>query len=75
MVPLSEEIGKQIQKLSEQGLRVLLFAYSPDILTWSGNREEPEFTSELVPLGVISLNDELRPEARETVSRLCQDRN
>jgi cation-transporting ATPase E len=75
VAPLSEEICQQIQKLTEQGLRVLLFAYSPDILTWYGNREKPEFPSELVPLGVISFNDELRPEARETVSWLCQGRN
>lgn len=71
-VPLTEEISQQIQKLTRKGLRVLLFARSPELAIWQGNWEQPELPTELVVLGVISFNDELRPEARETLDRFAR---
>jgi cation-transporting ATPase E len=71
-VPLTEEIGQQIQQLTRQGLRVLLFARSPDIAIWQQNWEQLELPTELVVLGIISFNDELRPEAWETLDRFAR---
>jgi cation-transporting P-type ATPase E len=55
------------QARSEEGLRVLVFAHNPDVATIHDDSGEPRLPV-LVPLAVVALADELRPEARETIA-------
>jgi cation-transporting ATPase E len=50
-----------------QGLRVLLFAYRPEIVALFDANGEPQLPAALMPLGLVSLSDELRPEAQATL--------
>ncbi|HEY9627782.1 MAG TPA: HAD-IC family P-type ATPase [Coleofasciculaceae cyanobacterium] len=56
---------------TEQGLRVVLFAYSPDP-TAIQEIEAPYLPLELKPLGILRFSDELRPEAYETLQGFAQ---
>ena len=64
---LTSTLMDQVQTWSDMGLRVLLFAYNPDVTRLHNNTGEPELPP-LTPLAVISLSDELRPQAKETLS-------
>ncbi|MEB3339489.1 HAD-IC family P-type ATPase [Okeania sp.] len=64
---LSKQVSQQIQELAKQGLRVLLFAHNPNINSLNQNLKQPKLPKELFPLGIISFQHELRPEARETI--------
>ncbi len=57
---------------SDAGLRVLLFAYRPEVIPLQDSREQPELPHNLIPLGLLSFSDELRPEARETLAGFAQ---
>lgn len=59
-VALDAETLEYIDRQAHQGLRVVLFAHTPQILE---KAELPELT----PLGVLCLSDQLRPSARETL--------
>jgi cation-transporting ATPase E len=59
-------ITDYIQAGVEQGLRVVLFAYSPDATALS--ETEPQLPPDLVPLGILRFSDQLRPEAYETLA-------
>lgn len=61
---LSPDMADYIQTGIEQGLRVVLFAYSanPQALTPS----DPHLP-DLIPLGILRFSDQLRPEAYETL--------
>jgi cation-transporting ATPase E len=61
------DLDSQIAELTAQGLRVLVFAYHPDISPLHDTKGEPQLPYDLVPLGLLSFSDELRPEARETL--------
>ncbi|MDE5096305.1 MAG: HAD-IC family P-type ATPase [Trichodesmium sp. St11_bin5] len=67
VTPLSRKFTQQIQKLAQKGFRVLLFAYNPNISSLDQDLEKLQLPTELFPLGIISFQDELRPEARETI--------
>ncbi|MBW4511687.1 MAG: cation-translocating P-type ATPase [Scytonematopsis contorta HA4267-MV1] len=59
-----------IQQQVNQGLRVLLFAYSPKVINFDGNfdgNHPPRLPSNLIPLGILSFAQQLRPSARETL--------
>lgn len=71
---LNPEINKYIAAETNQGLRVVLFAYSADIFAgenWhSSTNNQPsevELPANLIPLAVLSFSDRLRPEAYETI--------
>ncbi|RIK41304.1 MAG: haloacid dehalogenase [Chloroflexi bacterium] len=61
------DLAYQVQDWSDQGLRVLLYAYNPDVTTLHDAAGDPTLPP-LQPLGLISLRDELRPHAREVLS-------
>jgi cation-transporting P-type ATPase E len=63
---LDPELKHQIQTQAQQGLRVVLFAYSPDP-TAIGNPDRPQLPAHLLPLALLSFDDQLRPEAYETI--------
>jgi cation-transporting ATPase E len=50
-----------------QGLRVLLFAYRPDPIPLLDGEGDPSLPDGLIPLGLLSFHDQLRPEARQTL--------
>ncbi len=56
-----------IDEWTRQGLRVLVFAHSSDVVLLQDAHDLPQLPSGLVALGLIALADELRPEARATV--------
>ena len=60
------DLAPQIDEWTRQGLRVLLFAYRPEVLPLTAAGRAPSLPDGLVPLALLSLSDELRPEARET---------
>jgi cation-transporting P-type ATPase E len=71
-----EQITAQAQEWSELGLRVLLFARAvPEGAaeqTLSDNQGEPHLLANLMPLGLVSLRDELRPEAQSTLRAFAE---
>lgn len=56
---------EQAHEWANQGLRVLGFAYNPDLQTLHDGDEV--VVSELRPLALVSLRDELRPHVQETI--------
>ncbi|HZQ99284.1 MAG TPA: HAD-IC family P-type ATPase [Chloroflexota bacterium] len=60
-------IDAQTRALTGQGLRVLLLAHAPTP-SLDGSGDQPRPPAGAVPLGLVSLADELRPEARESLA-------
>jgi cation-transporting P-type ATPase E len=58
----------QLNAWSDQGLRVLLAAHHPDPARLH-NAGDATTLPPLTPIGLVSLSDELRAEARETLAR------
>lgn len=71
-VTLTREIADEIELGVAQGLRVLLFAYSPDVTALDPDAKPPILPPHLTPIGVLHFSDQLRPEARETLSGFSQ---
>jgi cation-transporting ATPase E len=57
----------EVRAWADQGLRVLMFASAPDSLSLFDAEGQPKLPEHLQPLGLIALEDELRPGARETL--------
>lgn len=66
-----EAIQSQISEWASQGLRVLLFAYTPEAAPLYDASQEPQLPPGLVPLGLLSLRDELRTEAQATLQEFA----
>jgi cation-transporting ATPase E len=64
---LPDDVIAQIDAWTKAGLRVLLFAWAADGQL-SKSSDPPTLPVELVPLGLLSLSDELRPEANAVLS-------
>jgi len=64
-------LAQQMRAWSAQGLRVLLFAYNPDVTTLHDAQGQPHLPP-LTPLALVSLSDELRPQAKETIAAFRQ---
>src|SRR5262245_29615908 len=65
--PSWETISREVSALATQGLRVLVAAHYPDPAAVEDRGDESTLPDGLQPLGLISLSDVLRPEARETL--------
>lgn len=61
------EVDEYIETGTRLGLRVVLFAYSPQVRSLGGDGTPATLPDDLQPLGVLRLSDQLRPEARETL--------
>lgn len=59
-----------VSAFSDQGLRVLLFAYNPTVTTLHDDADAPRLPP-LTPLALVMLRDELRPQAKETLSQFA----
>ena len=60
-------IDAQARELTRRGLRVLLVCHAPEANLDTG-ADEPKPPMGLVPLGLVSMSDELRPGAREALA-------
>lgn len=66
-------LAERVRTLTEQGLRVLLVARSTSGATQLEDRGDTStLPADMEPLGLVALSDELRPEARETVSTFAR---
>ena len=54
------------------GRRVLLFACFQDLVPLRTSLGEPVLPTGMIPLGMVSLSDELRPQVRETLAGFTQ---
>jgi cation-transporting ATPase E len=59
---------KQMDDWADQGLRVLLFAYLPDVVPMHDDKGEPKLPVGQIPMGLLSFSDILRPEAQATLT-------
>ncbi len=64
-----QEIKAQSAQLADRGLRVLLIAHHPDPQLLHDQGDDSRLPEGMQPIGLISLSDELRAEARETLQR------
>ncbi len=64
--PTWEQIESQVQALARQGLRVLLVA-GADSTAIEDREDDSVLPDGMTPLGLVTLRDELRPEAREAL--------
>lgn len=63
----SPEWYQQIQEWSAYGLRTVLFTTDPDGGSLFNREYKPELPSNLTPLALIALKDELRPDTQTTL--------
>jgi len=68
VLPLSSQTTDYINAGTEQGLRVVLFAYSQDIGALSDTAQSPPLPPNLTLLGILRFSDQLRPEVKETLA-------
>jgi len=63
----SQDTYPSIEDWTRQGLRVLVFACGPSTAPLRNPNGDPHLPADLVPLGLIALADELRPETQTTI--------
>lgn len=71
-IALTDDIKTHIESGADQGLRMLLFAYSPEVTAIDYSDEHPTLPPNLQPLGILQFGDELRPDARQTLDEFRQ---
>ncbi len=59
----------RVNEWAERGLRVLVMAHRPDVLTLHDESHQPVLPEAMHTLGFLAFSDELRPEARETIAK------
>jgi cation-transporting ATPase E len=65
---VGRELAAQIHTWTTQGLRVLLAARHPDPTRLANEGDASRLPDGMVPRGLVGLRDELRPQARETLT-------
>jgi cation-transporting P-type ATPase E len=68
-VPLAAELVAKAEEWNALGLRTLLFAQDAQETILHDSNGEARLPDGLVPLGLVSFSDELRPRARDTLAR------
>lgn len=70
VTPLTAEVLDYIKEGTEQGLRVVLFAYSAavDQVKSDFDFSSSQLPPQLEPLGILRFSDELRPEVKQTLA-------
>lgn len=63
-----QDLEKKVTEWSRQGLRVLLAGYHPDPHLLEDLGDNSRLPTDMVPLGLISLEDELRQDVQEILS-------
>ena len=65
-------LNGQVDEWAARGMRVLLFAYRPEPVPLNDGDNRVRDPDELIPLGLVALTDELRPQAYETLTAFAQ---
>jgi len=63
-----QTIMEHARSLTDQGLRVLLIVHHPDPTLLEDRGDDSRLPTGMTALGMVSLRDELRPEARATLA-------
>ena len=71
--PQWQTLTAQASAWAERGLRVLLVAYHPDPARLRDAGDASTLPDDMAPIGLISLSDELRSEARETLASFIRN--
>lgn len=66
------EFDRQMKTWSDKGLRVVMFAHSPETAPMRTDDDKIVLPANLMPLGLISLSDELRPDADATLKNFAE---
>jgi cation-transporting P-type ATPase E len=66
------DLNGQGDEWAARGIRVLLFAHRPEPVPLSDGDNGVRDPDGLVPLGLVGLTDELRPQAHETLTAFAQ---
>jgi len=66
------DLGPFTEEATRRGRRVLLFAFFPDIVPLQTFEQQPTLPTGLIPLGLISLRDELRHEVQKTLTAFAE---
>ena len=64
---VGEDVWARLEAWANQGLRVLVFAGNPEVVTLHDESGQPALPK-LTLLGLVSFSDELRPHLKETLS-------
>jgi cation-transporting ATPase E len=67
-VQSNADLAEQVRNFSDEGLRVLIFAHSPEVTTLHDSQSLPRLPQNMTVLGLITFTDELRPDAVETLA-------
>src|SRR5256712_6194068 len=67
----ASEIQSLVDTEAAQGFRLVLFAYTPTLVALHDEHDEPSLPPHLLPLGLVSLQDVIRPEAAETLAHFA----
>lgn len=67
LLPHAALPGDTVQQWTAAGLRVLLFARAPTGFSFAGAAAPLHLPAQVLPLGLIALRDELRPETQATL--------
>ncbi len=67
-----EQLQTLVKDASEKGLRVLLFAATPELVPLRDGNDQPTLPSALIPFGLVILRDQLRPDAQGTLTRFTE---
>ncbi len=70
--PPSTDLATLVDEETALGRRVLLFAQSSTHAHLLDSSGEPRLPEDLTPLGLVSLRDELRPQALETLTSFAE---
>lgn len=62
-----DDVARRIDSFTARGLRVLLVAHHPDPTLLENKDDDSTLPHGMTPLGLISLSDELRDEAKEVL--------
>lgn len=66
------DLGLFAEEETRRGMRMLLFAFTPEIAPLQGTGEKPALPANLLPLGMISLRDELRHDVQKVLARFAE---
>ncbi|MDX2240581.1 MAG: HAD-IC family P-type ATPase [Leptolyngbyaceae cyanobacterium bins.302] len=71
-IELTDDLRNWVQSGADKGLRVLLFAFSPNAVVHEDAAGNPLLPPNLQPLGILEFGDELRPDAHSTLEEFRQ---
>ncbi|GCE12851.1 HAD-IC family P-type ATPase [Tengunoibacter tsumagoiensis] len=66
------DLGTFAEDATRRGRRVLLFAFFPDLVPLQTSDTQPTLPTGLIPLGLISLRDELRHDVQKTLALFAE---